>query len=161
MSVHGGLLDGFSLDERYVICTGPDTQFTNKGPGNRQGIRRKARLGIHALQLACGHVRSGEPILSALVPLAKERTKAALRAGANSVHSVLWPSVLVSLATVGLVPHSLQPNYFLANLLVTHLVLPLLQLPASSPLAVLEGSPKWLEPRCAFRQQVVQSYASD
>ena len=64
LSVHGGILDGFSLDERYVICTGPDTQFTNKGPGNRQGIRRKARLGIHALQPACGQVRSGEPILS-------------------------------------------------------------------------------------------------
>jgi len=78
----------------------------------------------------------------ALVPPAKEKKKvasaAAPRAGARSVPSVLWLSVLASLATVILVPHSLQHNYFLSNLLVMHalLVLPLLPLPASSSRAV-------------------------
>jgi hypothetical protein len=69
----------------------------------------------------------------ALVPLAKKRTRAAPPAGArSSVPSVLWLSVLASLVTVSLVPHSLQHDYFLANLLVMHalLVLPLLPLPA-------------------------------
>lgn len=76
----------------------------------------------------------------ALVPLTKEKTKAASgavpRAGPSSVPPVLWMSVLASLATVSLVPHSLRHNYFLENLLVMHalLVLPLLPLP--SPRAV-------------------------
>lgn len=74
----------------------------------------------------------------ALLRPGKEKTKAAPRAGASSVPPVLWLSVLASLATVSLVPHSLRHNYFLANLLVMHalLVLPLLPLPASSPRAV-------------------------
>ncbi|KAI9452116.1 hypothetical protein BJY52DRAFT_1294624 [Lactarius psammicola] len=78
----------------------------------------------------------------ALVPLAKEKTKAASaaapRAGSSSAPSVLWLSVLASLGTVILVPHSLRHDYFLTNLLVMHalLVLPLLPLPASSPHAV-------------------------
>ncbi|KAH9053110.1 hypothetical protein EDB87DRAFT_1653824 [Lactarius vividus] len=64
----------------------------------------------------------------ALVPPAKEKK------AASSVPLVLWLSVLASLVTVMLVPHSLQHDYFLSNLLVMHalLVLPLLPLPTSS-----------------------------
>ncbi|KAH9016408.1 hypothetical protein EDB83DRAFT_2439223 [Lactarius deliciosus] len=66
----------------------------------------------------------------ALVPPAKEKKKAA--SATSSVPLVLWLSVLASLATVMLVPHSLRHDYFLSNLLVMHalLVLPLLPLPA-------------------------------
>ncbi|KAH8999916.1 hypothetical protein EDB86DRAFT_2908315 [Lactarius hatsudake] len=72
----------------------------------------------------------------ALVPPAKEKKKAA--SAASSVPLVLWLSVLASLGTVMLVPHSLRHDYFLSNLLVMHalLVLPLLPLPASSPRAM-------------------------
>ncbi|KAH9028412.1 hypothetical protein EDB84DRAFT_1498475 [Lactarius hengduanensis] len=72
----------------------------------------------------------------ALVPPAKEKKKTA--SAASSVPLVLWLSVLASLATVMLVPHSLRHDYFLSNLLVMHalLVLPLLPLPGSSPRAV-------------------------
>jgi hypothetical protein len=45
----------------------------------------------------------------------------------KTVPPVLWLSVLASLLTVFLVPHSLQHNYFLSNLLIMHalLVIPL------------------------------------
>ena len=51
----------------------------------------------------------------------------------KTVPPVLWLSVLASLLTVFLVPHSLQHNYFLSNLLVMHalLVIPLVR-PVSS-----------------------------
>jgi hypothetical protein len=47
----------------------------------------------------------------------------------KTVPPVLWLTVLASLSTVFLVPHSLQHNYFLSNLLVMHalLVIPLLR----------------------------------
>jgi hypothetical protein len=46
----------------------------------------------------------------------------------KTVPPVLWLSVLASLLTVFLVPHSLRHNYFLSNLLIMHalLVIPLL-----------------------------------
>ena len=47
----------------------------------------------------------------------------------KTVPPVLWLSVLASLLTVFLVPHSLRHNYFLSNLLIMHalLVIPLLR----------------------------------
>jgi len=47
----------------------------------------------------------------------------------QTVPPVLWLSVLASLLTVFLVPHSLRHNYFLSNLLIMHalLVIPLLR----------------------------------
>jgi len=47
----------------------------------------------------------------------------------KTVPPVLWLSVLASLLTVFLVPHSLRHDYFLSNLLVMHalLVIPLLR----------------------------------
>ena len=47
----------------------------------------------------------------------------------KTVPPVLWLSVLASLLTVFLVPHSLQHKYFLSNLLLMHalLVIPLLR----------------------------------
>ena len=58
---------------------------------------------------------------------------AAPRANANSVPSVLWISVLASLAIVSLVSHFLQHSYFLANLLVIHALLVLPLLPQQGP----------------------------
>lgn len=61
----------------------------------------------------------------------------------RTVPPVLWLSVLASLATVFLVPHSLRHDYFLSNLLVMHalLVIPLL-LPLPLPVSAMRiGGP--------------------
>ena len=55
--------------------------------------------------------------------------KSEMKSRASTVSPVLWLSVLASLLTVFLVPHSLRHNYFLSNLLMMHalLVIPLLR----------------------------------
>ncbi|KAH9974509.1 hypothetical protein BJV74DRAFT_953770 [Russula compacta] len=74
-----------------------------------------------------------------------ERGAAAVSAKrTRTVPPVLWLSVLASLATVFLVPHSLRHDYFLSNLLVMHalLVIPLL-LPLPLPVSAtrISGPP--------------------
>jgi hypothetical protein len=71
----------------------------------------------------------------ALPPKAEMKLRASTQ---KTVPAVLWLSVLASLLTVFLVPHSLRHNYFLTNLLIMHalLVIPLLHPVASARLHI-------------------------
>jgi hypothetical protein len=60
-----------------------------------------------------------------------KKKPAAPRRATDTVPPILWLSVLASLMTVFLVPHSLRHDYFLANLLAMHalVVIPFIPLP--------------------------------
>jgi hypothetical protein len=127
MSVHCWLLDSFPADNWCVHSPLPTYGFalTFFLPlGREHGVRHVWAYMLFG-QLVAISVASNLFFL-ALPRKSEMKPRASTQ---ETVPPVLWLSVLASLLTVFLVPHSLRHDYFLLNLLIMHalLVIPLLR----------------------------------
>jgi hypothetical protein len=135
VSVHGWLLDSLPPDGRCVYTPRPPIQHLTDSDLALDDIGRE-----HGVKHVWAYMLFGQLVaisvatnlfLLALAPSSR-RWPAAPRTTAT-VPPILWLSVLASLVTVFLVPHSLRHDYFLSNLLAMHVlvVIPLIPLPVA------------------------------
>jgi hypothetical protein len=137
VSVHGWLLDSLPPDKRYVV-----QPSTATAPNHRDGRSLGREHDVKHLwaymlfgQLVAISVATNLFFIALTPPGSTTTMKekpAVPRRATDTVPPILWLSVLASLVTVFLVPHSLRHDYFLSNLLAMHalVVIPFIPLPA-------------------------------